>query len=222
MKLIIGNKNYSSWSLRPWLALAQLGVAFEEILIRMDQPETRAENLKYSANGKVPALHDGDVRVWETLAILEYLNERFPDAGLWPADPVARALARSISNEMHAGFAAFRNECPMNLWRPVETRKLSPQAELDRARVEAIWRETRARYGQGGPFLFGTFTNADAMFAPMATRFRTYGIKADGEPRAYVDTIHNLPSFQRWHAAALAETWEISHDEVDWPVVKRV
>ncbi len=222
MKLILGNKNYSSWSLRPWLALAETGEPFEEEVIDLDQPGTKAAIARHSPAGKVPILVDGGITVWETLAILEYLAEKFPAAQLWPADPAARAMARAISSEMHAGFAALRAAAPMNLWRPHQARTVSAAVEADLRRIGAIWNQARARFGQGGPFLFGRFSNADAMFAPVATRILTYGLPVDAASAAYVETIHAMPSFRRWHAAALQETALITADEIDWPEVKRV
>ncbi len=222
MKLIIGNKNYSSWSLRPWLALAEIDAVFEEVAIPLDQPETKAAILAHSGAGKVPVLIDGEVTVWETLAILEYLAEKFPEKQLWPTDPAARAMARAVSSEIHAGFTALRNAAPMNLWRPHEALPVSPALEADLRRLCAVWNEARRRFGQGGPFLFGRFSNADAMFAPIATRIRTYGLPVDQVSAAYVETIHAMPSFRRWYEAALKETWLIAADEVDWPQVKRI
>lgn len=222
MKLVIGNKNYSSWSLRVWLAMAEAGLAFEEVLIPLDQPDTRARIAAYSPSGRVPTLVDGDVAVWETLAILEYLAERFPEKQLWPADAAARALARAVSSEMHAGFTALRSAAPMNLWRPVEPFPLTPEIEADVGRIAALWRDARKRFGAGGPFLFGRFSIADAMYAPVATRLRTYAIPVDEVSMAYVETIHAMPSFRRWRDAALKELWLIADDERDWPTVKRV
>ena len=215
MKLVIGNKNYSSWSLRPWLALTHIGATFEEDLIPLDQPDTAARIGAISPAGKVPILIDGTTTVWESLAILEYLNEKFPGTDLFPADPVARARARSISCEMISGFRALRGSCPMNLRREPHARALDEETRRDIARIGTIWSETREAYGDGGPFLFGAFSAADAMFAPVATRFRTYGIKTDPVSQAYVDALHEFDPFQRWKAAALEEKWIIPHDEVD-------
>jgi len=222
MKLVIGNKNYSSWSLRVWLAMAETGIAFEEVLIPLDQPDTKARIAEYSPSGRVPTLIDGDVAVWETLAILEYLAERFPDQQLWPADAKARAVARAVASEMHAGFMALRSAAPMNLWRPVEAFPLTPEVEADVKRITRLWRDARERFGAGGPFLFGRFSNADAMYAPIATRLRTYAIPVDEASAAYVETIHGLASFKRWRDAGLKEPWLIPADERDWPTVKRV
>jgi glutathione S-transferase len=222
MKLVIGNKNYSSWSLRVWLAMAETGIPFDEVLIPLDQPDTKARIAEYSPSGRVPTLVDGDIAVWETLAILEYLAERFPEKQLWPADSKARAVARAIASEMHSGFVALRSAAPMNLWRPVEAFPLTPEVEADVKRITTLWRDARQRFGAGGPFLFGRFSNADAMYAPIATRLRTYAIPVDDVSAAYVETIHAMASFRRWRDAGLKETWLIAGDERDWPTVKRV
>ena len=222
LTLVIGNKNYSSWSLRAWIAMAAAGIGFEEVLIPLGRPDTKERIQKHSPAGKVPVLIDGDAVIFESLAILEHLAERFPKAGLWPADPAARAHARSIAAEMHAGFQPLRSHCPMNLWRPVERLALPAEVEANVARVTEIWRTARDRFGKAGPFLFGSFGAADAMFAPIATRFRTYDIACDGVSRAYVEAIHQHPAFKTWRDAALKETLVIEQDEVDWPKVKRL
>ena len=221
LTLVIGNKNYSSWSLRAWIAMTAAGIAFTEVFIPLDQPDTKERIKRHSPTGKVPALIDGDMLVFESIAILEHLAERFPEARLWPQDPAARAHARSIAAEMHAGFAALRSHCPMNLWRPVERRELTPEVEQDLARITQIWRNARENYGKGSSFLFGGFTAADAMFAPVAARFRTYDIPCDAVSRAYVEAIHVMPAFKAWRDAALKEPYVIAADEVDWPKVKK-
>ncbi len=214
MKLVIGNKNYSSWSFRPWIAMKHLGLAFDEVVIPMGLPDTKAEMLKHSPNGLVPALIDGGVTVFETIAILEYLNDRHPGGGLWPADIAARAHARSVAAEMHAGFAAFRRDCPMNIRRAV--RKHIPSADGMKAaeRIDAIWSDCRARYSGGGPFLFGHFTNADAMFAPVVNRFHVYDVPRSAASQAYMDAVMALPAWKEWEAASRAETWTIASSEV--------
>src|ERR1700730_17747800 len=219
LALVIGNKNYSSWSLGAPRAMTAAGIAFEEVFIALDLPDTKERIKRHSPAGKVPVLIDGEVRVWESLSIVDYLAERFPKAGLWPADPAARAHARSIAAEMHAGFAALRSHCPMNLWRPVERRELNPQVEQDVARITQIWRMAREQYGSGGSFLFRGFTAADAMFAPVATRFRTYDIACDAVSRAYIEAIHEFPAFKAWRDQAFKESLVIAPDEVDWPQV---
>lgn len=213
LKLVIGNKCYSSWSLRPWLALRQLDIAFEEVLIPLDQPETKAAVARFSPSGKVPVLIDGDIAVWETLAILEHLNETHAAGRLWPGDRAARAHARSIANEMHAGFQALRNALPMNVRRPIAPLPMEADVEANIARIQALWSEARARYGAGGPFLFGAFSAADAMFAPVVYRFHHYAVAVSAPVRAYMETIRALPAMQEWVAAGTAEPWVIADDE---------
>jgi glutathione S-transferase len=214
VKLVIGNKNYSSWSLRPWLAMKHIGLTFEEIIIPMVLPGTKAEMLKYAPTGQVPVLIDGDVTVFETIAILEYLNDTFPMAGLWPKDTAARAHARAISAEMHAGFGALRRDCPMNMRRPVKKHMVSPEAQKHVARIDALWSDARKRFGAGGEFLFGSFTNADAMFAPVVNRFHVYDLPRSKTAQAYMDAIMALPAWQDWEQAARAESWVIAESEV--------
>jgi glutathione S-transferase len=222
MKLIIGNKNYSSWSFRPWIAMKVAGIAFEEQVIPFSDPNFKRTVLAVARNGKVPALDDGGVHVWESLAILEYLADKFPRAGLWPSDPPARAHARAVAAEMHAGFLALRRECPMNFWRPVLRRDLSPDAKTDAARIDAMWTDCRARFGQGGPFLFGSFGAADAMYAPIVSRFHTYAVEVGAPSRAYMAAVMALPAWNEWKDAALKEPWVVPEDEPDWPTVLRV
>jgi glutathione S-transferase len=221
MKLVIANKNYSSWSLRPWIAMKAAGIPFEEILVPFGSPLGNPdfkERLKtYTPTGLVPVLIDGGTHVWETLAIMEYLAEKFPDRGLWPSDVRARAEARALSSEMHAGFSALRGECPMNIRRPVRARSLSEAARANVARLEAMWGDCRARYG--GPFLFGTFGAADAMYAPVVMRLHTYGVKVNATTRAYMDAVMGLPAFLEWREGALKESWIVAEDEADWPTV---
>ena len=206
-QLYIGNKCFSSWSLRPWIALKVLGIPFEETLVRLRTPDTAANLAAISPTGQVPVLiHDGRT-VWETLAILEYLADLYPDAGLWPADIGARALARSVATEMHSGFREVRYGWPMNLRRPKGHKVLDADGEQQRARIETIWRQCRAAHGQGGPFLFGHFTAADAMYAPVVTRFDTYGGTLAPDTRAYVDAVLATPAMQDWYAGAAAETF---------------
>jgi glutathione S-transferase len=212
--LVIANKLYSSWSLRPWLLMKQLGIPFNEIVVPLDLPTTKAEIAKHSPSGKVPTLIDGDVTVWETIAIMEYLADAH-GAPVWPADVKARAMARSMSAEMHAGFQALRSACPMNLGKKYRQRDRGEAVANDAARFEGIVAQARGRFGKGGPFLFGAFSAADAMFAPLVTRLDTYSIPISPETRAYVDAVLALPSFREWHAAALKETWIVSYDEVD-------
>jgi len=210
--LVIGNKNYSSWSLRPWLALRMAGIAFEELRIPLYEAGSKAAILLHSPAGKVPILRDGDVTVWESLAICEYAAELAPGAGLWPAEPAARAHARAISAEMHAGFFALRGSMPMNLRAEGARIPIESAVRADIDRVVAIWQECRARFGaavpsgaSGGPFLFGAFTNADAMFAPVVTRFHSYGVALPASAQAYLDAVRALPAMQEWAAAGVVE-----------------
>jgi len=222
LELIIGNKNYSSWSFRPWIAMKVAGIAFEEKVISLDDPDFKTTVTRTSPAGKVPALADDGVHVWESLAILEYLAEKFPAAELWPSDLQARAHARAIACEMHAGFVSLRRECPMNFWRPVKKRELSAEAGANVKRIDAMWTECRARYGRAGPFLFGRFCAADAMYAPVASRFATYGVEVGPASQAYMEALAALPAWQEWKASALREPWVLAEDEPDWPVVLKV
>ena len=222
LTLLIGNKNYSSWSLRPWLAMRVAGIAFEEEVVSLDAPDFKARVGKVSGTGKVPVLIDGDVHVWESLAIIEHLAERFPQHRLWPADPAARSHARVLAAEMHAGFSALRRECPMNLWRPVLPRELSAEAAGNVRRIEALWTDCRARFGGEGAFLFGAFGAVDAMYAPVVSRLHTYAIAVAPPARAYMAAVMALPAWREWRAAALAEPWVLPNNEIDWPAVHRV
>jgi glutathione S-transferase len=214
LTLVIGNKNYSSWSMRPWLALKAGKIAFHEVFIPLYTGEADKKRiLDFTRSGKVPVLIDGDVTVWDSLAIIEYAAERFPQARLWPEDRASRAHARSISAEMHSGFAALRNECGMNLHRPVGAINLSADARADLARIQQIWIECRERYGKSGPFLFGAFSGADAMFAPVVHRFLTYAIEVKPDARAYMDAMISLPAFAEWTRAGLAESLIIAKFE---------
>ena len=226
LHLIIGNKNYSSWSLRPWIAMKVAGIPFEETLIPLYEPGSSEKILKYSPAGKVPVLIDGDRHVWESLAILEHLAETFPAAGLWPADAGARSHARVVAAEMHAGFAALRKNCTMNLWLPPKARPQPPEVLVDVARIDALWSDCRARFGEkspdGGPFLFGKFGAADAMYAPVVARLHTYALPVGDTARAYMDAVMALPAWREWLAAALKEPWVMQHNEPDWPLVRGV
>lgn len=221
LKLVIGNKNYSSWSMRPWIALRIAGIAFEERVISLDDPIFKPELAKLTPAGKVPVLIDGDRHIWESLAIVEYLADKFPDAGLWPKDAAARAHARTISAEMHAGFAPLRRHCPMNMLRPPKRRDLPPEVQSDVARIEQMWTDCRARFGKDGPFLFGAAGAADAMYAPVVSRFQTYQIEAGAGTRAYMQAVMGLPAWAAWEAAARQESWVLPRAEVDWPDVLR-
>jgi glutathione S-transferase len=220
LHLTIGNKNYSSWSMRPWFAMKVAGIPFEETVISLSAPDFK-ERLKISGTGKVPVLVDGAVHVWESLAILEYLAETIPAAELWPADATARAHARVIANEMHAAFLPLRRQCPMNMWRPVKKMELNAEAAANAARIDAMWSDCRARFGAGGPFLFGTFTASDAMYAPVVSRFHTYAVEVGAASRAYMAAVMALPAWTEWRAAARKEEWVLAEDEPDWPIVLR-
>jgi glutathione S-transferase len=214
LTLYIGNKNYSSWSLRAWLTMKHVGTPFKEVVIPLEGPgRPTIAIVPHSPSGKVPALRYGDMVVWDSLAIGEYLAEEFHQAHLWPADRVARAFARSASAEMHSGFANLRAELPMNIRRAPFTLRRSAEVDADVARIDSLWTEARRRFGAGGPFLFGRFSIADAMFAPVATRFRTYAVPLDEASAAYVSTIHELPAMREWTAAAKAEPWSIESYE---------
>jgi glutathione S-transferase len=214
LTLVLGNKNYSSWSMRPWMALKAAGVDFDEVVIPLYTGDADKQRiLKYSRAGKVPILVDGEVTVWDSLAIIEYLAEKFPDKGFWPADTAARAHARSVSAEMHSGFMALRNECSMNIKRPVHKRTLSADAIANAERVQQIWNECRKTYG--GPFLFGAFSGADAMYAPVVHRFRIYGVDVMGAAADYMGAMQAHPAFAEWTAAALKETWAIEKFDND-------
>jgi glutathione S-transferase len=175
----------------------------------MDRPETRASMLKYAPTGKCPSLHDGKIAVWESLAIIEYIAEAYPEKTVWPKGKAARAHARSFANEMHAGFAALRQACPTNFRRPVRAIKLNDEVRADVARIEAAWEHARASFGRGGPYLFGRFSAADAMFAPVVNRFHVYDIPVSNPTRAYMETIMALPAWKAWIADAHAEPWRI-------------
>jgi len=213
--LAIGNKLYSSWSMRPWLVLRHFGIPFKEEFVRLRLPDTRAHALRFSPTGLVPAYVQGELRAWESLAIIQTAAEANPTLPIWPKDPVARAHARSIAAEMHAGFSDLRSACPMNLGKRFATRDRGQKVQADVDRIVAMWTECRRRFGQGGPFLFGAFTAADAMYAPVVSRFQTYGIPVPPVVRAYMDAVQALPAYQEWTAAALEEPWVIPQSEVE-------
>jgi glutathione S-transferase len=218
MKLAIGTKAYSSWSLRPWILLKAHNIAFEEDLIPLDTPEFRPSVNAYHAGSTVPILLDGDVTVWESLAIMEYVADRFPEKAIWPKDIKARAFARVIANEMHAGFRGLRGACPMNLRKRYAEMDRGELVAKDVARSTSILKQAIERFGKPsgqGPFLFGAFTAADAMYAPLVSRFQTYSIKVDPVIRAYMDAIFDHPAFVEWHKASMENTQIVPHDEVD-------
>lgn len=211
--LVIGNKAYSSWSLRPWLLMKHAQIDFDEQRIALYQSDTREKLLRHSPAGRVPVLLDGELTVWDSLAICEYLAEKHPEKQLWPADVRARAHARSICAEMHSGFASLRSQMPMNVRARMPGRGRSPEVLADIKRIEAMWNDCRARFGSQGPFLFGRFSIADAMYAPVVTRFDTYGVGLSGAAAAYLDSIRRLPELQAWIAGAQAETEVIKQYE---------
>lgn len=197
------------------------GIAFDEPVTSLDAADFKSRVTELGGSGRVPVLCDGDVHVWESLAILEYLAEKFPAAGLWPERLAARAYARAIASEMHAEFVSLRRHLPMNVARPVKFRALDSGATKDVARVDAIWRECRSKYGSGGPFLFGSFGAADAMFAPVVWRFHTYAVEISSTALGYMRAMMALPAWNEWADAARRETWVLAEDEVDWPQVLR-
>ncbi len=215
LTLLIGNKKYSSWSLRPWIAMRNAGIAFEEVVLELYSDAFKSCLQQYTPVGKVPVLIDGEAVVWESIAILEHLAEKFPKAGLWPAEPKARAHARSIAAEMHGGFAALRNHFPMNLARAVKRRAPTPAVEADVKRIDEMWSEARHQFGKGGPFLFGAFGAADAMYAPVVARVHHYDIAVSPVCRSYVDSVRALPAYREWEAAGVKESWVMPGNEFD-------
>lgn len=212
--MVIGNKNYSTWSLRSWLLMRVADISFGEVLLPLDTDEFEQKIHDYSSSGCVPVLIEGKTAIWDTLAIAEYLAEVFPEKHLWPADATARAQARAVSAEMHSGFPDLRRELPMNLRRPVGAVPVSKGTLGDIDRIFKIWRGCREEWGRGGQFLFGDFSIADAFYAPVATRFRTYGLELDEIVGSYVEVIHRLPAFLEWQQEARDEPWIIESDEL--------
>jgi glutathione S-transferase len=219
MKLIVANKNYSSWSLRPWLVLKHFNIPFDEELVLLSGDGWQENIRRKSPTGKVPVLIDGDVVVPETIAIIEYLNDKYPAKGIWPSNRVERALARAAAAEIHGGFTALRNEAPMNL-KGSHPGKVDPDLVAgDLKRIERLWGELISR--SGGPYLFGQFTAADAMYAPVATRIRTYELPVSDLAMEYVEAIYALPAFQEWLAEAVKEPWVVEQDEIDVILAQR-
>jgi glutathione S-transferase len=212
LTLVIGNKRYSSWSMRPWLALEATGAPFQEILIPLYQPDSKAAILQHSPTGHVPVLQAGGVSIWDSLAICEYLAERFPAARLWPDDPAVRAVARAVSAEMHSGFAALRQHCSMDILGSVDSPQKRDAAASDILRIGQIWETCRANHDGDGDFLFGSFGIADAMFTPVATRWRTYGFRLPPVAERYAEALLARPAYRQWHKAAEAEPWVIKYD----------
>ncbi|MDQ3026742.1 MAG: glutathione S-transferase family protein [Pseudomonadota bacterium] len=213
LTLVIGNKNYSSWSMRPWVLMRQLGIEFEEVKLRFHSAEWDAQIQRWSPSGLVPVLWRDTQSVWDTLAIAETLAEWFPDRTVWPRDPSARALARSISAEMHSGFRDLRANMPMNIRAAHPGKGLKPEVQVNIDRIEALWAEARQRYGQTGPFLFGSFCAADAMFAPVVMRFTTYGVKLTPASSAYCEAMRQASGVRAWVDDALREKEFVAEDE---------
>lgn len=217
MHLYIGNKNYSSWSMRPWLVMTAFDLPFEETVVPLDTAEFAPTVGAVSGAGRVPVLVDGDVTVWESLAIIEYLAERFPDKAIWPADRGARAHARAVCAEMHAGFLGLRAACPMNLAKRYAARDRGADVAVDVTRIETIWREARQRFGaqSAEPFLYGAFSAPDAMFGPVVARFVSYQLGSGDEVKNYIAALTGHPAYQAWRGEALKEPWIVAADEVD-------
>lgn len=205
LTLVVGSKNYSSWSLRPYLALAHTGQPFREVVIALDEPDTAAKIAQYSPSGRVPVLRHGALSIWDSLAICEYLAETFPQAKLWPEAQEARAFARSVVAEMHSSFSNLRQNMPMDIRGRKPGKGRAPGVAEDIARIQALWNDCRSRFGQGGPFLFGHFTIADAFYAPVVTRFVTYEVELDAVGQAYREAVLSLPAMKTWTEAALKE-----------------
>lgn len=205
LQLVVGNKNYSSWSLRAALAVDLSGAACDEVLVRLFQPDSRARLLRYSPTGKVPVLVTEQGPIWDSLAIVEYLAETYPDAQLWPRDSYARAVARSVCAEMHSGFIALRSHLPMDLARDQALAEIPADVAADIARICVLWADCRGRFGGGGEFLFGQLSIADAFYAPVAARLRSYRVELPEVAAAYVESLYRWPAFERWYQAALQE-----------------
>lgn len=213
LTLVVANKGYSSWSFRAFILMRHFAIPFDEIAIALGEEGTRTNILKYSPSARCPALIDGGLVIWDLLAILEYLAETYPDIPVWPRGRDARAIARSLAAEMHSGFQALRVYLPMNMRRAVKRRELTPEAAADIARIEAAWSDARQRFGTGGDFLFGGFSAADAMFAPVVNRLHIYDVPVSAATRAYMDAVMALPAYRDWQNDAAAETWRVAKYE---------
>ncbi len=209
LTLVIANKAYSSWSFRPYILMRYFDIPFTEIVVPLGQETTAAAILRHSPSGKCPVLRDDGITVWDSLSIIEYLAETYLEIGIWPQNKAARAMARSLAAEMHSGFMGLRAHLPMNMRRPVKARALTPEAAADIARIEQAWATARRQFGAGGGFLFGAFSAADAMFAPVVSRLHSYDVSVTGESRAYMDEMVALPAWGDWQASAAAEVWRV-------------
>jgi glutathione S-transferase len=214
LTLVIGNKNYSSWSMRPWMAMKEFAIPFRETVVPLYRKESKAALLSHSPAGKAPILIHDELVVWDSLAIIEYLAELFPDRAIWPRDGSARAQARSLACEMHSGFTALRTECPTNFRRAPGPIAASEGLLADVARIDRAWSAARSSYGAGGPFLFGAFSAADAMFAPVVRRLEAYELPVSSLMKSYMDAVTVLPSWNEWAASARTEDWVIEQFEV--------
>lgn len=215
LKLVIADKNYSSWSMRPWLMMIVAEIPFEEVFLHFNMPGWKAQVREYSPAGCVPILVDGDITIWESVAILDYLHEAFPDSGIWPEDRAARAVSRSVSMEMATGFRSLRAYYPMNIRRHVPDRPPTDEVKDDIERICAIWRDMRERFGDGGYYLCGpNFSGVDAMYAPVVSRFMTYDVEVGDVERAYMNAIAEHPAFEAWKTEAMKEPWIVEEDEV--------
>lgn len=215
MHLYIGNKVYSSWSLRPWIVMTAFDIPFEETLIQLRSATTAAEIAQHSPSGKVPVLVDGATRVWDSLAIMEYLADLHPTQAIWPQDRLARAHARCLSAEMHSSFSALRSQCGMTLTKRYAAKHRKPEVMADVARITTLWNEARSQFGArtAEPFLYGAFSAADGMFAPVVSRFHTYSLPVDATARAYMAAVRAHPAYQAWLSGAIAEPWEMGENE---------
>jgi glutathione S-transferase len=213
LTLVLANKAYSSWSFRPFILMRYFEIPFSEIVVPLGEESTHAEILRYSPSGKCPALRDGKLVVWDSLAIIEYLAERFSSLPIWPREQEPRARARSLSAEMHSGFAALRTHLPMNMRRAPKRCEVPPEAQADIERIEAAWADARQNFAGGGGFLFGNFSAADAMFAPVVNRFHIYDVAVGKTTRAYMDRVVALPAYRDWQKGAEAESWRIAKYE---------
>lgn len=211
LHLFIGNKAYSSWSLRPWILMTHFDIPFDETVIPLNQPTSHVEFLRHGPTGKVPVLHADDIIVWESLAILEFLADVFPQKPIWPTDRATRAMARAMSSEMHAGFAKLRATCPTNFRRAPKPIALPDEVRAEIDRIEASWAAARHEHGAAGPFLFGQFSAADAMYAPVVNRLHAYAIEVRPETRAYMNAIMDLPAWRKWIEGAKQEPWTVDH-----------